>query len=211
MCADAQASAVDTQNTQRTVLNAVLQEHWPPQLFFEAGSYTGLKLTLGLAGWPVSPREPACLFWQLNPGPHAFYFRLLVLNLEKSSLCQDGRHCSVGKKSNLHLLYIFFQNNTNVLFNSCRSSWAKWWTLRTQQEGQHNLWAFLFDSIRESTSPSWTGPLTFRMIKWLVSSIKSTRTCMHCPLWMGPAQHLGYPSEFDGLHVTCVHDDGDQA
>ena len=51
----------------------------------------------------------------------------------------------------------------------------------SRKVSQRNLRASLSDSNRVSTSPSRTGPLTFRMMERLVSSINSTRTCVHCP------------------------------
>ena len=51
----------------------------------------------------------------------------------------------------------------------------------SRKVSQRNLRASLSDSNRVSTSPSRTGPLTFRMMERLVSSINSTQTCVHCP------------------------------
>uniref|UniRef100_A0A669D0A0 Uncharacterized protein n=1 Tax=Oreochromis niloticus TaxID=8128 RepID=A0A669D0A0_ORENI len=39
----------------------------------------------------------------------------------------------------------------------------------------------LFQTTGDSTYPSLTGPFMFLMIEWLLSSMNSTRTCVHCP------------------------------
>ena len=54
-------------------------------------------------------------------------------------------------------------------------------TSSTQSQVQRSLRASHSDSNRVSTSPSRTGPFTFQMMEWLVSSMNSTRTCVHCP------------------------------
>ena len=89
--------------------------------------------------------------------------------------------CVENEARSIKIETFFF--NINALFNSCRSfrGLSSGYPEPHQLQDQRNLRASLSDSNRVSMSPSRTGPLTFRMIERLVSSINSTRTCMHCP------------------------------
>ena len=86
--------------------------------------------------------------------------------------------------SSLHqFISSFFYIRYKRFINS-RSSWwatASTQTSSTQSQVQRSLRASHSDSKRVSTSPSRTGPFTFRMMERLVSSMNSTRTCVHCP------------------------------
>ena len=85
--------------------------------------------------------------------------------------------------ASVHFFSFLFYIGYKSFINS-RSSWwatASTQTSSTQSQVQRSLRASHSDSKRVSTSPSRTGPFTFRMMERLVSSMNSTRTCVHCP------------------------------
>ena len=78
--------------------------------------------------------------------------------------------------------FFFFFFQVYIQYKHFINSRSSWWakastqTSSTQSQVQRSLRASRSDSNRVSTSPSRTGPFTFRMMERLVSSMNSTRT-----------------------------------
>ena len=86
--------------------------------------------------------------------------------------------------SKIHYSFFFPQVYIRYKRFINRSSWwatASTQTSSTQSQVRRSLRASRSDSSGVSTSPSRTGPFTFRMMERLVPSMNSTCTRVHCP------------------------------